>query len=49
MARTMPEVRVDPLSAIVTGLEVIVILGTLKVLALRFHGHPVAQAYLVLF
>lgn len=34
---------------LVTGLEVMVFLGTLKVLAYRFHGHPLAQAYLVLF
>lgn len=44
-----PEVRVDVVSAVVTALEVIVILGTCKVLAYRWHGHPLAQAYLTLF
>lgn len=44
----MERIRVDALGAIVTSLEVIVVLGTLKVLALKYHGHPLAQAYLVL-
>lgn len=48
MART-PEVKVDALNVIVSGLSAIVILGTLKVVAIRFHGHPMAQAYLTLF
>ena len=45
----IPPVRVDAVSAVVTALEVIVVLGTLKVLAYRFHGHRFAQAYLTLF
>lgn len=48
-AREIPPVRVDVVSAIVTALEVIVVMGTVKVLALRYHGHPLAQAYLTLF
>jgi hypothetical protein len=47
--RKLPPVRVDAIDAIVTTLEVMVVLGTIKVLAYRFHGHPLAQAVLVLF
>jgi hypothetical protein len=31
------------------GLSAILIIGTGKVLALRFHEHPIAQGYNVLF
>jgi hypothetical protein len=48
MART-PEVTPSALGAVVTALEVIVVLGTLKVVAIRFHQHALAQAYLTLF
>ena len=49
MAAQLPPVRVDAIDLIVTGLEVMVFLGTVKVLAYRFHGHAFAQAILVLF
>ena len=45
----LPPVRVDAVDAVVTTLEVMVVLGTIKVLAYRFHGHALAQAVLVLF
>lgn len=45
----LPPVRIDAVDAIVTTLEVMVVLGTIKVIAYRYHGHPVAQAILVLF
>ena len=45
----LPPVRVDAVDAVVTTLEVMVVLGTIKVLAYRFHGHAFAQAILVLF
>lgn len=41
--------RIDVIDALVTSAEVIVVLGTLKVLAIRFHQHGLAQAYLTLF
>ncbi len=41
--------RIDAVDLIITGLEVVVFMGTLKVLAYRYHGHPMAQAYLALF
>jgi len=47
--RTVPPIRVDAVSAVVVALEVIVVMGTLKVLAYRFHGNRFAQAYLTLF
>lgn len=47
MARELPPVRIDAVSAVVTALEVIVVIGTLKVLAYRYHGHPLSQALLV--
>lgn len=47
MPRELPPVRIDAVSAVVTALEVIVVIGTLKVLAYRYHGHPLSQALLV--
>jgi len=49
MAMKTPEVTPSALGAVVTTLEVIVVLGTLKVLAIRNHQHPLAQAFLTLF
>jgi hypothetical protein len=44
----IPPIRIDAVHAIVTALEVIVVLGTLKVVAYRFHGNPLAQAFLLI-
>lgn len=49
MAAKLPPVRIDAIDLIVTTLEVMVGIGTIKVLAYRFHGHAFAQAILVLF
>jgi hypothetical protein len=49
MASGLPAHRIDVIDAIATSLEVIVVLGTLKILAIRFHQHALAQAYLTLF
>jgi hypothetical protein len=49
MAMKTPEVTPSALGAVVTALEVIVVLGTLKVLAIKYHQSPMAQAYLTLF
>jgi hypothetical protein len=40
-------IRIDAVHAIVTALEVIVVLGTLKVIAYKYHGNPLAQAFLL--
>lgn len=40
-------IDVDPISVVVYGLSAILTIATLKVIALRFHGHPVAQAFLL--
>lgn len=45
----LPPVRIDAVDLVVTGLEVMVFIGTLKVLAYRWHGHAISQAILVLF
>lgn len=44
----IPPIRIDAVHAIVTALEVIVVIGTLKVVAYRYHGNPLAQAFLLL-
>ncbi len=49
MASGLPTHRIDVIDAVATSLEVIVVLGTLKILAIRFHQHALAQAYLTLF
>ena len=46
--KTVP-VRIDVVTILAAGLSAIVIIGTGKVLALRFHQHPVAQGYNMLF
>lgn len=48
MPKDLPEIRIDAIHAIVTALEVIVVLGTLKVIAYRFHGNPLSQAFLLI-
>jgi hypothetical protein len=49
MPAKLPPMRIDAVSLVVHGLEVVVFIGTLKVLAYRYHGNPFAQAFLVLF
>lgn len=44
----IPPIRIDAVHAIVTALEVVVVIGTLKVIAYRYHGNPLAQAFLLL-
>ena len=44
----LPPIRIDAVHAIVTALEVIVVIGTLKVVAYRYHGNPLSQAFLLL-
>ena len=41
-------IRIDALHAIVTALEVIVVLGTIKVICYRYHGNPLSQAFLLI-
>lgn len=38
--------RIDALDFVVTGLEAVLFIGVIKVIAYRFHGHPLAQAVL---
>jgi hypothetical protein len=45
---SIPPIRIDAVHAIVTALEVIVVIGTLKVVAYRYHGNPLSQAFLLL-
>lgn len=49
MAKTVTAVRVDAITVLASGLSAMVVIGTFKVLALRFHQHPIAQGFNVLF
>lgn len=49
MAASAPAIRIDAVTILAAGLSAILIIGTGKVLALRFHEHPIAQGYNVLF
>ena len=49
MAKSVPPVRVDVVTMLAAGFSAIVLIGTLKVLAIRHKDHPVAQGFLVLF
>lgn len=44
----LPPIRIDAVHAMVTALEVIVVIGTFKVIAYRFHGNPLSQAFLLI-
>jgi len=46
---SIAKARYNVLDGVVTALQVVVILGTVKVVAIRFHQHGLAQAYLTLF
>lgn len=46
---SVPPVRIDVVTVLAAGLSAIVVIGTLKVLAIRHKDHPLAQGYLVLF
>ena len=48
MATSSP-VRIDAVTILAAGLSAILVIGTLKVLALRNHDHPIAQGFNVLF
>lgn len=48
MAKDLAPIRIDAIHAVVTALEVVVVLGTLKVLAYRWHGNPLSQAFLLI-
>ena len=49
MAKLSPaQVNVDPVSVVVYGLSAILFISTAKLVALRYHGHPMAQAVLLL-
>jgi hypothetical protein len=43
------EVRVDAIFVVAVTAAAILGIGTLKVLALSHHQHPIAQGFLVLF
>lgn len=50
MARTTapPHVSVDPISVVVIGLSACLFIATAKLAAMRWHGHPLSQAVLLL-
>jgi hypothetical protein len=49
MPAKLPPLRVDAIDAVKTTLEVMVVLGVIKVLAYRWHGNPISQAILILY
>lgn len=44
-----PHVHISGISAIINSLFVIAVLGVIMLLAKRFEGHPLADAWLELF
>ncbi|MGB6500092.1 MAG: hypothetical protein WBG19_01630 [Thermoplasmata archaeon] len=49
MAKTAPpHVSVDPISVVVIGLSAVLFISTAKLAAMRWHGHPLSQAVLLL-
>jgi len=45
---TAPNVSIDPVSVVVIGLSASLFIATAKLAALRYHGHPLSQAVLIL-
>jgi hypothetical protein len=43
-----PHVQIDPISFLVYGFSAALFISTAKLVALKFHGHPLAQATLLL-
>lgn len=43
-----PHVSVDPVGVVIAGLSAIVVISTVKLLAYKYHGHPLSQAVLLL-
>jgi hypothetical protein len=43
-----PHVSVDPVSVVVITLSAVMGIATIKLLAYRYHGHPLSQAVLLL-
>lgn len=49
MAKLAPaRVNIDPISFLVYGLSATLFISTAKLVALKYHGHPLAQATLLL-
>lgn len=49
MAKTTPpHVSVDPVSVVVITLSAVLGISTIKLLAYKYHGHPLSQAVLLL-
>lgn len=48
MPKDLPGVRVDALQMLITMAYVIVGIGTLKIVAYRYHGNPFSQALLLI-
>lgn len=46
MANVAPHVHISGITALINALYVIVVFGLLHVLARRFEGHPLADAFL---
>lgn len=45
--KSLPPLRVDAMNALNIWFSWLVINGTVKIIAYRYHGHKLAQAYLV--
>lgn len=46
MASVAPHVHISGISAVINALYVILILGVLHIIAKKFEGHPLADAFL---
>jgi hypothetical protein len=49
VAKGQPEVRVDVATVVTAGLSAIAVIGTFKLLAIKFNKHPLAKAFNLLF
>lgn len=43
-----PHVSVDPVGVVVAGVSAVLTISVLKLWAYKYHGHPLAQAILLL-
>ena len=43
-----PSVSVDPVGVVIAGLSAVLFISTIKLVAYKFHGHPMSQAILLL-
>lgn len=49
MASVAPHVHISGISAVINALYVVLVLGVMNIIARKFEGHPLADAFLNIY